>query len=106
MTPITHRSPVTIVILSIVTLGIYAIYWIVKTKREINGLGGKIPTAWLIIIPLANIYFIYRYSEDFSILVKKDNSPILWFLLWMVIGPVAMILMQIEFNKLAVEKSS
>jgi UDP-N-acetylmuramyl pentapeptide phosphotransferase/UDP-N-acetylglucosamine-1-phosphate transferase len=106
MTPITHRSPVAVVIFSIVTLGIYAIYWVVKTKGEINGLGGKIPTAWLIIIPLANIYFIYRYSEDFSIFVKKDNNPILWFLLWMVIGPVAMILTQIEFNKLATEKSS
>ncbi len=99
--PIKHRSPVAIIVLSIITFGIYAIYWTVKTKEEINSLGGLIPTAWLLIIPFANIYFAYRYGEAFSIYVKKDNSPILWFLLYLVIAPVAMILVQIELNKLA-----
>ncbi|MFZ2500540.1 MAG: DUF4234 domain-containing protein [Minisyncoccia bacterium] len=96
---IKHRDPVAIIILSIITFCIYAIYWTVKTKEEINSLGAKIPTAWLIIIPLVNIYFFYRYAEGFSIFVKKDNSPILWFLLYLVISPVAMILVQIELNK-------
>jgi len=99
---IKFRNPVTIIILSIITFGIYSIVWAVKTKNEINSLGGKIPTAWLIIIPLMNIYFLYCYSEDFSTYVKKDNQPILWFLLFMVIPPpVGMILIQIELNKLA-----
>ncbi|MEM0473555.1 MAG: DUF4234 domain-containing protein, partial [Candidatus Aenigmatarchaeota archaeon] len=30
------------------TFGIYFIYWMVATKNEINSLGAKIPTAWLI----------------------------------------------------------
>jgi hypothetical protein len=92
------RNPVGIIILSIITFGIYALYWIVKTKGEINSLGGRIPTAWLVIVPIANIYFFYRYAESFSTYVKKDNSPILWFLLFLVIAPVAMILVQIELN--------
>ena len=99
--PIKHRSPVAVIILSIITFGIYALVWTVKTKGEINRLGGKIPTAWLVIIPLANIYFWYKYSEGFSENVKKDNSPILWFLLFIVISPVAMILVQMELNKYA-----
>ncbi len=98
---IKFRSPITVILLSIITFGIYSIVWTVKTKNEINSLGGKIPTAWLIIIPFVNIYFLYRYSEDFSTYVKKDNQPILWFLLFMVIAPVGMILAQIELNKLA-----
>ncbi len=98
---ITQRNPVLVIVLSFVTFGIYAIYWVVKTKGEINSLGAKIPTAWLIIIPIANLYFIYKYAEGFSTLVKKDNNTILWFLLWIVIGPVAMILIQIELNKFA-----
>lgn len=96
-----HRSPVAIIILSIVTFGIYALYWVVKTKGEINAMGAKIPTAWLIIIPVVNLYFFYRYAEGFSIFVKKDNIPVLWFLLYLVIAPVAMILIQIELNKYA-----
>jgi hypothetical protein len=33
--------------------------------------------------------------------VKKDNNAILWFILWIVIAPVAMIIIQIELNKFA-----
>jgi len=98
---IKHRSPVAVIILSIITFGLYALYWTVKTKGEINSLGAKIPTAWLIIVPIANIYFCYRYMEGFSVYAKKDNNPILWFLLYLVIAPVAMIFVQIELNKLA-----
>lgn len=99
--PIKQRSPVAIIILAIITFGIYGIVWAFKTTREINSLGAQIPTAWLIFIPIANLYFAYKYSEGFSIYVKKDNSPILWFLLYIVIAPVAMILVQIELNKFA-----
>lgn len=102
---IKHRSPVAVVILSIITFGIYALYWIVKTKGEIKNLGAKIPTAWLVIVPIANFYFYWKYAEGFSTYVKKDNQPILWFLFFLVIWPVAMIFIQIELNKLAVSKS-
>ena len=100
--PIKHRSPVAIILLSIITFGIYAIVWTVKTKNEINSLGAKIPTAWLIIVPIANLYFLYKYSEGFAQFVKKDTDAILWFLLYLVISPVFMILVQIELNKLAI----
>src|SRR5581483_10513180 len=89
---IKHRSPVAVIIFSIITFGIYTIVWTVKTKNKIKSLGAQIPTAWLIIIPFANLYFWYKYSEGFSTFVKKDNSPILWFLLLLVIAPVFMIL--------------
>ena len=101
MNKIKQRGPAAIIILSIITFGIYAVYWLFATTEEINSLGAKIPSAWLVIIPLVNIYFLYRYSEGFSMFVKKDNNPILWFLLYVVIAPVAMILIQIELNKCA-----
>jgi hypothetical protein len=47
-----RRSVAAVLILSIVTFGIYAIVWAVKTKEEMNALGAQIPTAWLLIIPL------------------------------------------------------
>jgi hypothetical protein len=98
---IKNRNPIGILILSFITFGIYALYWIVKTKGEINSLGGQIPTALLAIIPIANIYFFYKYSEAFSTYAKKDNSTIMWFLLFLVIAPVAMILVQITLNEYA-----
>jgi hypothetical protein len=101
MANIQRRSPAMVIILGIITCGIYTIYWFVKTKDEINGLGAEIPTGWLMIIPIANLYFDYKYAEGFSIHVKKDNNAIMWFLLLFLVAPVAVILFQIELNKLA-----
>ena len=86
---------------SIITLGIYAIYWAVSTKNEINSLGANIPTGWLIIIPIANLYWIYKYSEGFAQYVKKDNNTLLWFILYILVGIVMPAIVQSELNKLA-----
>ena len=57
MNGITKRDPTLVIIFTIITFGIYSIYWAVKTKNEINSLGADIPTAWLLIIPFGNFYF-------------------------------------------------
>ena len=69
-----NRNIVMVYILSMITFGIYGIFWTVATKNEMNGLGAEIPTAWLIIIPIANIYWMYKYCEGFSEKVKKMTT--------------------------------
>lgn len=95
------RNIVAIYLLTIVTLGIYAIYWLVQTKKEMKEMGAEIPTAWLIIIPIANLYWLYKYSDAFAQKVKKDNNTILWFILWVFVGFVMPAITQMELNKLA-----
>jgi uncharacterized membrane protein len=62
-------------------LGIYDIYWFFKTKTELKSLGADIPSAWLMFIPLGNVYFYYKYAYGFTSFVKKDSDPILYFFL-------------------------
>ena len=104
MTNIKRRNPAFVIIFSILTWGIYSFYWTAETKNEINSLGADIPTAWLLVIPIANLYFWYKYAEGFSMFVKKDNNTIVWFLLYLFLSPIAVIIFQIELNKLAVQK--
>lgn len=85
----------------IITLGIYAIYWAVSTKNDINSLGAKIPTAWLLIIPIANLYWMYKYCEGFSERVKKDDNAVLWFILSVFVGIIMPAIVQSELNSLA-----
>ncbi len=73
----------------------------VSTKNEINSKGASIPTAWLLIVPIANIYFIYKYCEGFAVNVKKDNNTILWFILYILIGIIMPAIVQSELNKIA-----
>ena len=98
---IMRRDIVLVYLFSIITLGIYAIYWMVSTKDEINSLGAEIPTGWLIIIPIANLYWIYKYCEGFSQKVKKDDNTLLWFIVYVLVGIVMPAIVQSELNKLA-----
>jgi hypothetical protein len=93
------RNVVVCILLCIVTFGLYGIYWAVKTKDEINSLGAQIPTAWLMIIPIVNLYFAYKYAEGFAVYVMKDKNTIMWFVLYLFLAPVAAILVQVELNK-------
>ncbi|MBU0457684.1 MAG: DUF4234 domain-containing protein [Nanoarchaeota archaeon] len=98
---IKKRNVILVYLFTLITFGIYLIYWLVKTKVEMNELGAKIPTAWLIIIPIANIYWLYKYAEGFSTKLKKDNNAILWFLLFWLVGIIMPIMVQLELNKKA-----
>jgi magnesium-transporting ATPase (P-type) len=98
---IKRRDILAIYLLSIITFGIYAIYWLVQTKKEMNGLGAAIPSAWLLIVPIANLYWMYKYCEAFSMYVKKDNNAILWFILYVLIGIIMPAIVQSELNKMA-----
>jgi len=98
---IKKRNIVVVYLLIFITFGIYAIVWEVKTKGEINSLGGNIPTAWLLIVPIANIYWAWRYCEDFGKYVKKDNNGVMWFVLYVLIGVIMPAIVQAELNKFA-----
>ncbi len=96
-----HRNIFLVYLFSIITLGIYSIYWLVSTKNEINKMGADIPTGWLIIIPIANIFWAYKYCEGFAEKVKKDNHTLLWFIVYILVGIVMPAIVQSELNKLA-----
>lgn len=98
---IQKRNVVAVYLLTIITFGIYGIYWEVKTKEEINSLGADIPTAWLLIIPIANIYWLYKYAEGYSNVVKKDNNGILWFIVFWLITIIMPAIVQSDLNKIA-----
>ena len=73
----------------------------VSTKNELNKLGADIPTGWLIIVPIANLYWIFKYCEGFSEKVKKDDNSLLWFVLYILVGIIMPAIVQSELNKLA-----
>ena len=101
MNNIQERSLLGIYLLGFITFGLYFLYWEVSTKVEINRLGGDIPTAFLIIIPIANLYWLYRYCEDFAKYVKKDDNAILYFVLFVFLPIIMPIIVQDELNRLS-----
>lgn len=97
---LTQRSIGTMILLMIVTLGIYILYWLAVTKKELNQLGAQIPTAWLIIIPFANIYFLYAFAKGFATTIIKDsNQSVAYFLLLIFLLPIGELICQSNINE-------
>lgn len=94
-----NRNPFVVILLTMITFGIYGIVWEVKTKNEINRLGASIPTAWLIIVPIANIWWLWKYCEGVEKTTSGNTSGVLAFVLLFLLGAVGMAIIQYEFNK-------
>lgn len=94
-----QRNPIAVFLLPFVTFGIYGIVWQVKTKNEMNQLGANIPTAWLIIVPFVNFYWLWKYSEGVEKVTNGSISAVLAFVLQALLGSIGGAILQNEFNK-------
>jgi cytochrome bd-type quinol oxidase subunit 2 len=92
------RSPITVLLLSIVTCGIYALIWQIKTKDEMNrSYRAGIPTAWLILVPIVGVlYWGWKWSEGAE--KATGMSAISVFLLMVLVPVVAIPVMTSKFN--------
>lgn len=85
-----QRNNIAVIVLGLLTLGIYSIIWAVKTGREMNDRGAAIPTAWLLLVPIANIWWAWRYCQGVEFVTSGRLSAALSFvMLWLLpcIGP-------------------
>lgn len=96
----TQRNPLAVIGLIIITFGIYGIYWAVKTKGELNERGADIPTAWLIIVPFVNIWWLWKYSEGVEKVTNGKMTGIIAFILLFILDIIGVAIVQNEFNKL------
>ena len=96
------RNPFLVLILPFLTFGIYSLVWSVKTKNEMNRQGASIPTAWLLVVPFVNIYWLWRYSKVVAQITNGALSAPVAFNLPCFIGPVASAVTQYQFNKFSV----
>jgi cytochrome bd-type quinol oxidase subunit 2 len=94
----THRSPITIILLTVLTLGIWALVWQVQTKTEMNrAYGANIPTAWLLLVPIAGaLYWAWKWSEGAE--KATGMSGVSVFLLMMLVPIVGIPVMVSKFN--------
>ncbi|HTE58139.1 MAG TPA: DUF4234 domain-containing protein [Verrucomicrobiae bacterium] len=47
-----YRNPVIVILLSIITLGIYILYWLYDTRKEMVQKGIKLPAVWVLLVPI------------------------------------------------------
>jgi hypothetical protein len=97
----TNRHPALVIVLTLITCGIYHIYWLVTTKIEMNRAGADIPTAWLLIIPFVNIYWLWRWSQGVEKVTKGALTAVPALLLCWFLSFIGAAITQSYFNKVS-----
>jgi hypothetical protein len=97
------RNPILVIIFSLITLGIYSLYWFYETSKELIELNKSNSNAllWLIglFIPFVNLYVFWKYSKAVEQASDGSSSAILIFIVSLVFYPAAQYLVQSELNK-------
>lgn len=113
---ITERNIVTCIILTIVTCGIYGLYWLVCMANDLNTAaetpddtsGGIVPLLGIVTCGIYYFYWYYKAGEKVQIALQKrglpadKNNSILYLVLGICgLGIVTYCLIQSELNKIA-----
>ncbi len=94
-----RRSVASVIILTLITFGIYAIVWFVKSKDEMVKQGADIPTAWLMLVPIASIYWMWKWAGGVEHVTKGKSAQAINFILVFLLGLIGMAIIQSTFNK-------
>lgn len=106
----TEKNPITILILSLVTCGIYGIIWLYQTVDEINkGLGREEFNPMIVLVSSlvcapALVFWLYKMTQALPELAQSRGLPpvdnaMLIFILMLAVLPVGLFMYQTELNK-------
>lgn len=112
---IERRNIAVCIVLTLVTCGIYGIYWIVCLTNDVNTVsgdvngtsGGMVVVLTIVTCGIYGIYWAYKQGEKLDFTknnrgIPSSNSGVLYLILQIFgFGIIAYALMQNELNKLA-----
>ena len=113
MNKIQERNIVVSIILSIVTCGIYGLYWFVCLTNDVNTVseeqrtsGGMALIFTIITCGIYGLYWAYKCGEKIDIAKQKrgiptSNSGVLYLILFIFGGVISYALIQNELNVLS-----
>lgn len=95
-----EKSPISVFFLTLITCGIYAIFWYAGTAKAMQARGAELPPIWHIFIPILGILWLWKWCQA---LEKVSNGELsagtnlikLWLL-----GAIGMAMLQSSMNKL------
>ncbi len=79
---------------------IYTLYWSVSTARALRAKTGmSIPNSFLLVVPFANYWWMWKYGQAAEKFVKNKVQAVLVFILIALLGAIGNAIMQDYYNK-------
>ncbi len=103
---IKKRNMLAQVFLTIITLGIYTIYWFYQVACEMKDIANDTqasPGLWTVLffIPFGSFYSVYKFSELYEKISVEHFNKWLMFVLYLVFAPAVWFIVQVDLNKRA-----
>ncbi len=84
----------------VIVSGFYSLYWLIGTARVLRReTDESIPLAILLVIPLANYWWMWRYGAAVEKYTAGKIQAVLGFILLALLGPIGMGILQDSYNK-------
>lgn len=95
------RSIAGVLLLPFITFGIYSLVWLIDTKEEMKRKGADIPSALLLIVPIGNLIWLWKYSKGVERVTSGHSGAGGTFCLLLFLGPIGMAVAQSGLNKVS-----
>lgn len=94
--------------LALLIVGIvYVYYWLISTARVLRrSTNDGVPNALLLIVPLANLWWMWRYSQAAETYTQGKQQSALIFILIAALGSIGMGILQDTYNKMSVDSTA
>ena len=95
------RSPKTVLLLGLVTFGIYGVFWLAQTANDLKRRGGaSLPPLWQVLIPVLNLIWVWKWSAAVEEVTAGEQSQAVTFAKVVLLGPFGWAWLQSAFNEL------
>ena len=94
------RNPALVLVFSILTIGVYAIYWFTSTRSEMMATGSTIPPPWHIVVPFKNVIYLSKWCEGVERVTKGAMTTPQAMMMIIFLGPIGIMKIQQKFNEI------
>ena len=93
-----RRSGLAVVMLSLASALAFCVVWLCQTRHDMNRLGARIPSPWLLATPITALYFAWCWAEGARHVTAGRIPTTRAFLALCLFGPFGMARLQQTFN--------
>ena len=99
-----HRNPILVLFLTLFTAGLFGLYWIVVSSKELKPLAKDSPNPkilWLLLIPVvgAVVWIVYLRKFSQAVFQATSMNPLFQFFVLLILFPLGVFMVQEQFNK-------
>ena len=97
-----NRSVVMVIVLGLITFGIYQLIWLYQTKEEMvtSKRVDSAPSLWWLLVPfVGGLIFLWKYSEIAEKVTNGKYSQIIIMVMFLFIGFIASGILQAAYNE-------